>query len=421
MASPIFVQFSELTSALFPSINKAMAIRRCPYCKAIIDEQDKYCNNCGTQLLFPEDESVEEDIPGDKIIEEEEEEEEEEESEEEEEEDLLEEREESASFAESGEAEEEAAEEAEELEEEEKFEEEIEEGEGEEVVTTEKFGAEEEEEAGEDIERPEEKPRREFIKPAEEEERRKKYEVALEDDELIFKTKDLEGLTKTVDEGKKEVDRFMASVRDKGEEETGEEAGESEEIPGREETRDDLPPWASDMKGGPAAVLEAEEEEGGEKTATPATASQEWTVDSGIGVPESITQMGIPATDTAATEKAGLAIEEEEEEELEREREEEEREEEIEEELKGEKREEWGLKKEVRIKAKFVDLIFITALWLISLWFTAEVIGVSFFRLFAKSPLPVFGFYLILLLLYFFLFLYFLGETLGDHYFSEED
>src|SRR4030042_1658502 len=52
-----------------------MAIRRCPYCKAIIDEQDKYCNNCGTQLLFPEDEYVEEEIPGDKIVKEPEEEE----------------------------------------------------------------------------------------------------------------------------------------------------------------------------------------------------------------------------------------------------------------------------------------------------------------------------------------------------------
>src|SRR4030042_562777 len=52
-----------------------MARRRCPYCKAIIDEQDKYCNNCGTQLLFPEDEYVEEEIPGDKIVEEPEEEE----------------------------------------------------------------------------------------------------------------------------------------------------------------------------------------------------------------------------------------------------------------------------------------------------------------------------------------------------------
>ena len=47
-----------------------MAIRRCPYCKAIIDESQKYCNNCGTQLLFPEDELVEEPIKGEKVTDE---------------------------------------------------------------------------------------------------------------------------------------------------------------------------------------------------------------------------------------------------------------------------------------------------------------------------------------------------------------
>ncbi len=47
-----------------------MAIRRCPYCKAIIDESQKYCNNCGTQLLFPEDDSNEEPIKGEKILDE---------------------------------------------------------------------------------------------------------------------------------------------------------------------------------------------------------------------------------------------------------------------------------------------------------------------------------------------------------------
>jgi len=52
-----------------------MAIRRCPYCKAIIDGVAEYCSNCGTQLLFPEDEFKEEEIPGDKIVEEEKEEE----------------------------------------------------------------------------------------------------------------------------------------------------------------------------------------------------------------------------------------------------------------------------------------------------------------------------------------------------------
>lgn len=65
-----------MTRFLFHFINTVMAIRRCPYCKAIIDGVAEYCSNCGTQLLFPEDESKEEEIPGDEIVEEEEEEEE---------------------------------------------------------------------------------------------------------------------------------------------------------------------------------------------------------------------------------------------------------------------------------------------------------------------------------------------------------
>ena len=45
-----------------------MALKKCPYCQAIIDDKIEYCSSCGTQLLFPEDEALEEDIPGDKII-----------------------------------------------------------------------------------------------------------------------------------------------------------------------------------------------------------------------------------------------------------------------------------------------------------------------------------------------------------------
>ncbi|MDY0231291.1 MAG: zinc ribbon domain-containing protein, partial [Candidatus Saccharicenans sp.] len=41
-----------------------MAIKRCPYCRALISDEDQYCKNCGTQLLFPEDEDLEEEIPG---------------------------------------------------------------------------------------------------------------------------------------------------------------------------------------------------------------------------------------------------------------------------------------------------------------------------------------------------------------------
>jgi len=365
-----------------------MAIRRCPYCKAIIDEADKYCNNCGTQLLFPEDEYVEEDIPGDKITEEEEEDEEEE----------------------NDEGEEEEVEEIEEVEgwdEEEK---------GKELEEEEEFF----EEAGDEEDR------------LKEEELKKKYEVALEDDELIFKTKDLEKLTRTVDEGEKEVDELIAAYRrgeegeekEEDEEEKKLEAGEEERPP---DTREDLPPWVSGMKEARPPVMDsaeieeteeeeeeeereeieemAEEEEGkttGEEApATPAT-GQEWTQDSGIGVPESVTQAGLAFTDTTAVEAEAAS-----EDGYGRE---------------GEKvRKERTLSFSMKMKSKFVDFVFITAIWLISLWFTAQVIDVSFFRLFSRSPLHVLGFYFILLLLYFFLFLYFLGETLGDHYFSAED
>ncbi|MDD8031867.1 MAG: hypothetical protein PHQ25_07715 [Acidobacteriota bacterium] len=46
-----------------------MAIKRCPYCRALISDEDQYCKNCGTQLLFPEDEDLEEEIPGERIVE----------------------------------------------------------------------------------------------------------------------------------------------------------------------------------------------------------------------------------------------------------------------------------------------------------------------------------------------------------------
>ncbi len=58
----------SLTSLLFIIINRVMTIKRCPYCKAIIDDSAEYCSNCGTKLLFPEDEFIEEDIPGEKIL-----------------------------------------------------------------------------------------------------------------------------------------------------------------------------------------------------------------------------------------------------------------------------------------------------------------------------------------------------------------
>ena len=67
-----------------------MAIKRCPYCRAILAEEAEYRSNCGTQLLFPEDEHVEEEVPGDKIVDGEEEKAEAEAAEEKEEETMVE-------------------------------------------------------------------------------------------------------------------------------------------------------------------------------------------------------------------------------------------------------------------------------------------------------------------------------------------
>jgi hypothetical protein len=382
-----------------------MAIKRCPYCKAIIDEREKYCNNCGTQLLFPEDELVEEDIPGDKIIDEEEEietgeikdEDEVEPAEKEEEKKEKEETDGLKKFAEIDKEQTETDEEELELVGEEKgefgelppieserdLEERTPTGE---ITEEEDTGKEDKElqdwlELKEEIarkaeeERPETRPQESLVSKGDIGE--KKYELSLEEDELVFKTKELDQLTQTVDEGKKEK---IAEER-------------------VSETKEDLPPWASGMKESTPSVTPDREDE---LEAEPRPISQEWTTDSGIGIPEKVTQATLPFADTSSHDEE-----------------------------RGEEERVNGIAREAairpprsfssKLKAKGVDLIFITALWLIALGFTAGVIGVSFFKIIFVAPLPVFAFYLILLLLYFFLFLYFLGETLGDHYFSAED
>jgi hypothetical protein len=466
-----------------------MAIRRCPYCKAIIDEQDQYCNNCGTQLLFPEDESVEEEIPGDKIIDEDDEsappdeefrteeeegegdeeeddeedeedkddnevgvKEDEEEDEEEEDEDdlagreetreeeeieLREEREQEAleqdrtRDQESEELGAGAGEEAEEDESEEleyigkdtgKFEappQQTQEDTFTERPATGEVIEAEEEEGQEDkelqswMELKEEIARKARGAEAEKEEeetagpaRGKKYEASIEQDELVFKTKDLDKLRGTAEEDTKARGGFLFSLEDKRAEEEG-------PVP---ETKEVLPPWASQIRETPSPAA------GGDETGTPAEKSgppgRDWTADSGVGMPERVTQTTLPLAGALAQEREADTQDQEEEREEKRE---EATEEERVEETADETRARFRLGLSLKLKAKLVDVVFITALWLISLWFTAWVIGASFFKIIFAAPLPVFVFYLILLGLYFFLFLYFLGETLGDHYFSGEE
>jgi hypothetical protein len=460
-----------------------MAIRRCPYCKAIIDEEDKYCNNCGTQLLFPEDETIEEDIPGDKLIDDDRE-------KEEGEEELVEEEVEETEFIEKeGAEEDESRQKAEEQLQEEEGEGLIEEEEGEEfsrkegteeteqaeaypentsedeevrekeelieerkdegefeTVGSEAFIEEtKDEEAGfsdvereaagwpfddesaeegvEDLdeesreaeapEREKEGQEEEVLGEEEEEieqppsdrfakgEQERKYEVSIERDELVFKTSDQGRLSDSAEEGEKDTeDQLSTYAKEKrADEETPPAEEEFRPLSNAKEpaseTKEDLPPWASGMKEISSSSLQ-EEAAKADETATP----REWTADSGVGFPERLTQNTLPFSDTSAQR-----VEEEP----------------VEEEAQKPEAGRRPLALPLRLRAKLVDVLFITALWLISLWFTAQVIGVSFFRLIFGSLLPVLAFYLILLLLYFFLFIYFLGETLGDHYFSEED
>ena len=70
-------------------------------------------------------------------------------------------------------------------------------------------------------------------------------------------------------------------------------------------------------------------------------------------------------------------------------------------------------------RLKAFDLFFITALWLIALWLASRLINGSLFKLISVSVLAIVILYLILLISYFSLFLYFLGETLGDRLFHQ--
>jgi len=239
-----------------------MGIKRCPYCRALIEEGEMYCRNCGTQLLFPEDEEIEEDMPGEKIFLEEEEEEvetEEEiaESEEEEEEEL--ERQEESGWEE---LEEDSGEkrETEGQEEEAKFEEGVDEQWGEEQAPEEieieaaKEETIKEEALEEEMEikpgrRSQQRPEkertlgeaepeispppeiREEASPEEETEEievseapQESFESSLEElrRTLDFSTEELDRLTRSVDEARQEVEEFLLSLKEKAEIKKGE-------------------------------------------------------------------------------------------------------------------------------------------------------------------------------------------------------
>lgn len=421
-----------LTFSPFPFINKLMAIRRCPYCKAIIDESQKYCNNCGTQLLFPEDEFVEEDIPGEKIVD--------------------------MEFEDKDELEPSSDFQEEDIERKEIDLEEVIEGGG-----TLPGDEEEERTEGEgqpvtyEVEEAPEKPAQELFRELEEESAKDEAVLSSTGEELPLPTIEIdEAAGKAAEEPKElvpeptvgelekllasekpeearsqldeqeEIARIIAALERKQKEEESLRAVEkviepsaAEAVKGTAfETQEELPVWAESAK--TASVEERDEEKqerAGETSYAPGdtyefkeevlSRAEEYTSPhTGVGLPESVTK-AMPFTPTAETG-----------------REEEEAAETAEagvEEFKAEETPRPQLGLIAKLRALVFDLGFILVIWAISLVLASRIMSVSIPKLASASAFSLVLFYLVLVVAYFFLFLFFLGETLGDRLVSAKD
>jgi len=413
-----------------------MAIKRCPYCRAIIDEKEQYCNNCGTQLLFPDDEDVAEEIPGEKIID-----------------------------ADVEEKDYEIPEPGTELEEPEPDEEDDDAGEGEESDESIRETSREDDEEviviDEDENIPEERggdrvraddsgeqapigrasggsdPRTGGIdEPAGEQAEEEsagttpaavggepETEPPAPARPMTFDTGELDRIGRTAEIGKQEVDRFLDILKEKEEESRAMNA-----VPGAAD--DGLPPWANGMKNQaeiPATEMN-KETMSDEDTATgeieePDVEDRDIrpvprVADSGIGLPEKVTQATLPF-EPAASAAARAAAEREpaarrpwpvERTDVEKEEAEE-----------PEERERPPFRLSVFLKAKAFDALFVAVFWLISLWLAARAMDVTLFQMFGATSTNLFVYFGALLVLYFFLFYFFLGETLGDRLFRDSD
>lgn len=388
-----------------------MAIKRCPYCRAIINESDQYCKSCGTQLLFPDEDAVEEEIPGDRIVDEPEE------------------------GGESGEEAEAAAADA--------VDEPAAEEEAEAPPAEAEAAADHAEEAvepafiedviGEHARAAETilkslddlRPRASKTAPSEE----LKFETAegpspaKTDGHLTFRTKEIDRFMPTAELGKSQFEDFLASFKeDKGDTGEAAEAQAAKEPPPQTPAEGVIPPWAERIQ---AAA--------GEETTEPeAAAEARPTSPSGIGLPETLT---LTKTQTQTPlpfgeEERPMPLEEESEEQREDERlEPEAAEEEERPEAYAPAAEPWPAEDRARIrrppsrfktklKAMLFDLGFIGAFWAVALWLASRSMEVSLFRLVGEAALPVGLFYLILLAAYWALFYFFLGETFGDRLFA---
>jgi len=496
-----------------------MAIIRCPYCHAIIDENDKYCNNCGTQLLFTEDEAVEEEIPGEKIIDADVEEKDytvdepgvekrpaaakdlDTEIDEDLERELREETEEMALDElvvedAGGEAGDEVTEEvilvdeiaaseakakdgSRELAKEdtaelkkpsEETEEEDDEEEEEEEKEEEKDKDKDEEDEEEDdttTEIPEPLGASEGVAEVEYIVETPETDIASTAGEsalrpLTFDTRELESIGETVELAKEKVDSFVAAeagAEPKPEPPAPPQA--AEKAPTGEPPTGTLPPWASTMKGAPVfpedtGPVETRKIRGGEP-GSPETKDEveifprRKVSDSTIGLPERISQSPLPFDRTPTGEAPG----EEGEDETAADtgeaaegvtpeavappvepvrparqpifpvREPEPREparpgiEALDESREPEPRPPFSFS--VFFKSKVFDILFVGLFWLVALWLAAGSMGMTLFEILGSMSGSMLLLYAVFVFLYFFLFKFFLGETLGDRLFRPRE
>jgi len=336
-----------------------MAIRRCPYCKAIIDEGSEYCSNCGTQLLFPEDEYIEEEIPGEEIIDEDVTEEETEPTEE---------IESSESGTSSGRRKKKKKEKAEEG----ITEEEIT-GDIEELSELDERAKQEEEEI------PEEQEKEEF--------------GSVEEEEPKFRTEDLEKIGDPEEKEKAEIEKFLRSLKE-GREEWEGEIPPTDEFPPwaekikEEEKKDDLVEQEKEYSTGENLLVEEEEPE--EMIQEEILEEEVSMPDTGMGLPEGLEQESLPFEAKPA-------------------------------EVYEEVEKKPPSRLSMWLKSRAFDVLFIAAIWIVTLHIASRMMSTNLFRLISVSALPVFALYLVLLAVYLFLFFFFLGQTLGDHLFSQEE
>jgi hypothetical protein len=431
-----------------------MAIRRCPYCKAIIDESQKYCNNCGTQLLFPEDEFVAEEIKGEKIVDEEipkgEDDEFEksldpdaEEGTEKEEIDLEEVIEGGASFPDEEhkeeEIEEEDIEEEEILEPEKKLDEELDENPNESPV--EEKLAESAGEGADEAESPEPAAKPEpaeedhdrlpawlrsedkaepVAPPAEEHaEEERESEILKEVTEEEAQVGELEE-AKPATDTKEEIARLIAALEKRHKRTALSE--EDKKILATIEESGDLPPWAQAAGRTESGELGARVvDEGAEEKNLVSGDSMDFKEEilssignispprSTAGLPESVAGKkdteDIEEAETEDTEEGVFEVRASE----------------------GERRDSAAERTRYplgflrRIKAVFYDLILIAILWLAGAWLASRLMAVSLPALIAAAPVPLVFLFIVFLGGYLFLFLFFLGETLGGRLSAPRD